>query len=730
MGVREEHLLKKIFDRQMDIHSGYLVYFDDVCMNEFVQGYVTNVGISVGMGSASVTLTYAPQFKSIDTVDDSRAYIDSNDGIQNGTSLRIFAENIFSKKYHIIFDGIIKSRSVSRNPHSFSLVFTATDYMYWLSRSIVPITIPAEHQIWPGERIRWKGQGVFVDNLNAIATVTSGQLVEKTISEYWHDVLKKSLVNNSTVYSDNNSVASFDDAINRVSIMGDINPKLVAQKIIDLVVTANAVFADTAYVALNNVTTNLLMEFFQDIDGVIRVKPPFWNEPVLKNYIIDPMMIKSGSENTNWESFYTRVIAQGGLEEWENGEVAESAFTPVGVYVGEYKNKNGGKWADYLTYDSYEFFDPDNDGVPGGDPVKNYITNSAGEGYAWDHLIKTRGLSRAIASGIVANILYESRFNPEAQGDYENNAYRAFGLFQWRNDAKAGQRWQAVVNTFMSNYRVTFYIDNLQTEVSEVYRSHKAYTKSTIGATDKEDKAYIEFQIDYFLTDIGYDVGLKGFKASSTSFRNIKTQLQQCSDTAEGAAKAAEIICSLYEIPANLDQELVNRRAAAKEYYTQFRVTRPETTGVAWSIEKSRVYNNKSQSNEYVAGTTFKVSDFKCGCGCGTTYISEEVVQILQKIKDSVKAGSFSVTSGYRCEAHNTTVGGATYSRHLTGGAVDFKFANGNISMKDLCKRIRDNINAYVSDNGQIISYAGYYSGGWIHIDVQDSNKRTCVDGL
>ena len=38
--------------------------------------------------------------------------------------------------------------------------------------------------------------------------------------------------------------------------------ELVKQQIIDLVITANAVFADTAYVALNNVTSNLLMEFF------------------------------------------------------------------------------------------------------------------------------------------------------------------------------------------------------------------------------------------------------------------------------------------------------------------------------------------------------------------------------------------------------------------------------------------------------------------------------------
>lgn len=743
MATREEHLLKKIFDRQMDIHSGYLVYFDDVCMNEFVQGYVTNVGLSVGMGSASVTLTYAPQFKSIDTVDDFGAYLDSDDGVQNGTSLRIFAENIFSKKYHIIFDGIIKSRGVTRTPQGFNMVFTSTDYMYWLSKSIVPITIPATHQIWPGERIRWKGQGVFVDNLDGVAAVTSGQMVEKTISEYWHDVLKKSLVNNSTVYSDTNSVASFDDAINRVFIMGDVNPELTAQRIIDLVITANAVFADTAYVALNNVTTNFLMEFFQDIDGVIKVKPPFWNEPVLKNFIIDPLMIKSGSEDTNWGNFYTRVISQGGLEEWEasGSDAAKSMFTPVGVYVGKYKNKNGGKWADYLTYDSYEMWDSDGDGVPGGNTKNDHILNSIGEGYVWDHLTKTRGLNRAIASGIMANIRYESRFDPQAQGDYADtkNRYESFGLFQWRNTEDAGKRWQAVVDTFEAsklNIVGQYVAPTPIGLLPEKYCSHSSYTNSIFGTTDKEEKAYIEFQLDYFLTDVGYNANMSKFVASSTSYKNIASQLQQCANTEEGAVKAAEIICSLYEIPRYPEEELINRRAAAKEYYNQFRLERPAVTS-AWSIEKSKAYNNATQSNEYVAGTTFKVSEFmckgnscKCKCGCSTTYISEDVVQILQKIKDDVKAKSFRVTSGYRCETHNRCDQGASQSRHLTGGAVDFQFSDGKMSMNDLCKKIRDNTNAYVSNNGQIISYAKYYTGGWVHIDVQDSNTRGLVEGI
>lgn len=701
MGIREEHLLKRIFDRQMDIHSGYLVYFDDVCMNEFVQSYVTNVGISVGMGSASVTLTYAPQFKSIDTVDDLGALIESEDGIQNGTCLRIFAENIFSKKYHIIFDGIIKSRSLSRTPQGLSLVFSSTDYMYWLSRSIIPITIPVGHQIWPGERIRWKGQGVFVDNLKSIAAVSTGSLVEKTITEYWNDVLKKSLMSNSTVYSDNNSVASFDDAANRVSIMGDINPELVKQQVLDLVITANAVFADTAYTALNNVTSRLLLEFFQDIDGVIRVKPPFWNEPVLKNHIIDPIMIKSGSENTNWNSFYTRVISQGGLEEWESSdsEEANAMFTPIGVYVGEYKNKTGGKWADYLTYDGYETLGGDEGKAPaeiiGGDL----------ESACWGELSKSIS-NRAVICGIMANINAESKFDPdEGTGD----SGHASGLFQWRNDVGVDPtRWDALKQT------------------AKAQAGHNGVAATLID---------VSFQIKYFLMDIGYIPKDKYYVMSDRTFGDytaISAKLKGCPDSVDGAKQAAQIICEDYEKPQDKEGELLNRSNLAEVYFNSYGKSN-DKPGSGWDINNLKVYDRVKDVNKKVTAN-FTVKNLRCkgkSCGCSSVYIAMPVVKILQSILDNNPGLKINITSAYRCDTHNDNEGGSKTSLHRSGAAIDFQLADGSTGMsleslyEDIDKdRYVDDSKAKYRDGSWKIGELIYYpSKGFIHIAVNANNS-------
>ena len=706
MATREEHLLKKIFDRQMDIHSGYLVYFDDVCMNEFVQGYVTNVGVSVGMGSASVTLTYAPQFKSIDVVDDLGAYISSDDGIQNGTSLRIFAENVFSKKYHIIFDGIIKSRGVTRTPQGFNMVFTSTDYMYWLSKSIVPITIPVGQQIWPGERIRWKGQGVFVDDLKSIAAVSTGQLVEKTISEYWHEVLKKNLINNSTVYSDSNSVASFDDAANRVTIMGDINPELVKQQVIDLVITANTVFADTAYTALNNVTNKLLLEFFQDIDGVIKVKPPFWNEPVLKNYIIDPLMIKSGSEDTSWSSFYTRVIAQGGLSEWQATDSAEAQgmFTPIGVYVGEYKNKSGGQWADYLSYDGYEVFGEENNGGPaeiiGGDleqacwsELSNYITN------------------RAVICGIMANINRESKFVPsEATGD----GGRAHGLFQWRDDQGGNPtRWHAVKATAV---------------------------KATEGKHGTDALLIsIPFQIKYFLMDIWYLKQDSYYVPENNNkkglYKNIGEALMSIPDTVEGAKEAATLICVDYEKPTDTSGESLERSNIAEAYYNSYGKSN-NNPGSSWDINELTVYDKIKDATRQVT-SNFRVSDFSCKgnscscgkpCGCTKTYVAKPVANILQSILDNNPGLKVKINSAYRCDYHNRCekVGGSSTSLHRSGAAIDFQLANDSVGLdiEGVYNNIVDNRyqSEYMDGEWRLGEIIFYKNKGFIHIGVNADN--------
>ena len=68
----------------------------------------------------------------------------------------------------------------------------------------------------------------------------------------------------------------------------------------------------------------------------------------------------------------------------------------------------------------------------------------------------------------------------------------------------------------------------------------------------------------------------------------------------------------------------------------------------------------------------FDSTEFDCkgkGC-CSSTLINSDLVGYLQMIRDNFKS-SVTVTSGYRCEKHNSSIGGATASQHKAGQAAD-----------------------------------------------------------
>ena len=70
-------------------------------------------------------------------------------------------------------------------------------------------------------------------------------------------------------------------------------------------------------------------------------------------------------------------------------------------------------------------------------------------------------------------------------------------------------------------------------------------------------------------------------------------------------------------------------------------------------------------------GHGFRVSDFKCKCGCGEVLYTPKLVETLGKLKEQFRRDVV-VTSGYRCEDRNREVGGIEGSLHTEGRAVDF----------------------------------------------------------
>ena len=66
----------------------------------------------------------------------------------------------------------------------------------------------------------------------------------------------------------------------------------------------------------------------------------------------------------------------------------------------------------------------------------------------------------------------------------------------------------------------------------------------------------------------------------------------------------------------------------------------------------------------------FKVREFKCKDGSDVIFIADELVNVLQKVRDHF-GKSVTINSAYRTPTYNKKVGGATYSQHCYGTAAD-----------------------------------------------------------
>lgn len=66
----------------------------------------------------------------------------------------------------------------------------------------------------------------------------------------------------------------------------------------------------------------------------------------------------------------------------------------------------------------------------------------------------------------------------------------------------------------------------------------------------------------------------------------------------------------------------------------------------------------------------FKVREFKCKDGSDVIFIADELVNVLQKVRDHF-GKAVTINSAYRTPTYNKKVGGATYSQHCYGTAAD-----------------------------------------------------------
>ena len=124
-----------------------------------------------------------------------------------------------------------------------------------------------------------------------------------------------------------------------------------------------------------------------------------------------------------------------------------------------------------------------------------------------------------------------------------------------------------------------------------------------------------------------------------------------------------------------------------------------------------KVYSKAKEGNVKLS-KNFTVKEFACSDGTDTVFISLALVNLLQKIRDHFGKAVI-INSAYRTEAHNKSIGGATYSQHKYGLAADIHI-NGVTP-----KEIADYVETLMPSSGGIGIYKSF-----VHVDVRRVKSR------
>ena len=124
-----------------------------------------------------------------------------------------------------------------------------------------------------------------------------------------------------------------------------------------------------------------------------------------------------------------------------------------------------------------------------------------------------------------------------------------------------------------------------------------------------------------------------------------------------------------------------------------------------------KVYSKAKEGNVKLS-KNFTVKEFACSDGTDTVFISLALVNLLQKIRNHFGKAVI-INSAYRTEAHNKSIGGATYSQHKYGLAADIHI-NG-VTPKEIA--------AYVETLMPSSGGIGIYQS-FVHVDVRRVKSR------
>lgn len=122
-------------------------------------------------------------------------------------------------------------------------------------------------------------------------------------------------------------------------------------------------------------------------------------------------------------------------------------------------------------------------------------------------------------------------------------------------------------------------------------------------------------------------------------------------------------------------------------------------------------YSLAKDGTTYIS-KNFRVREFACKDGSDPIFIDDELVSVLQQIRDHF-GKAVTITSAFRTASHNKKVGGATYSQHCYGKAADIKVSGVAASV------VADFVETLMPSTGGIGRYSTF-----THVDVRKTKSR------
>ena len=115
----------------------------------------------------------------------------------------------------------------------------------------------------------------------------------------------------------------------------------------------------------------------------------------------------------------------------------------------------------------------------------------------------------------------------------------------------------------------------------------------------------------------------------------------------------------------------------------------------------------------------FKVREFGCKDGSDPVFIDTKLVDILEQIRVHFEK-PVNITSAFRTAKHNNSCGGAKFSQHLYGKAVDIYLPGINV------QEVYAYAEKLLGESGGLGIYPPGLgrANGWVHIDVRKDKSR------